>query len=185
MANFFSNRSLLQAAELFTRLYVFIFLNIYGLSKIFGGQFHRRGQLSPEMASRAANDLSGFDLAWLFFGYSQEYILFIGITQVVGALLLLANRTKILGVLLLIPVLLNIIIVDICFDIPSGATSSAIIYLVLLLLMLWFNRERVTNIWRAVTGPNTNDSTLKTGVFLIACAMVVLLFLFELKVIRG
>jgi hypothetical protein len=53
MPNLFSNRSLLQAAELFTRLYVFIFLNIYGLGKIIGGQFHQRGHLSPEVASRA------------------------------------------------------------------------------------------------------------------------------------
>lgn len=106
------------------------------------GQFHRRGHIPEKLAHTPLPEASGFDLAWTFFGYSRGYVLFIGISQVIGGFLLLWQRTKLLGVAILIPILLNIIVVDDCFTIPSGAMWSAVVYLFLLFLILYWNRKR-------------------------------------------
>lgn len=181
---FFSKSGWLNAAELAARIYVFIFLNIYGLGKMAGGQFFRSGNLPPAIAAKPAGDLTGFELAWLFFGYSQFYIYFIGITQVAGAFLLLWNRTKLLGTMLLFPVLLNIIIVDVCLGIPDGAMYSAVIYLLLLVLMLFFNRQQVKTVFQQMTAAHQRKEESVWWTVVLAGLMVVLLFLVEVFVIR-
>src|SRR5688572_13883855 len=97
-------------AELAARWYVFIFLNIYGVAKIAGGQFYRRGHVPAEVASMTLGDASAFDLAWTFMGYSFGYILFIGLAEIAGAWLLLWERTKLLGVAILLPIMINILV---------------------------------------------------------------------------
>lgn len=89
--------------ELAARWYLFIFLNIYGLGKIAGGQFYRQGHLPPDVANTLLSEVAAFDLAWTFMGYSFAYILFIGLAEVFGAWLLLWERTKLLGVAVLFP----------------------------------------------------------------------------------
>jgi len=174
----------LKAAELAARVYVFIFLNIYGLGKMAGGQFYRAGQLPEFIALKPAGELTGFELAWLFFGYSEFYIYFIGITQVAGAFLLLWNRTKLLGAMLLFPVLLNIIIVDVCFGISDGAMYSAVIYLLLLVFMLLLNRQQVKTVFQQMTAAQPREEGPVWWTVVLAGLMVVLLFLVEVFVIR-
>jgi len=86
-----------RVIELAARGYVFWFLNVYGFGKILGGQFYRRGRLPEDVAKTLLGDANGFDLAWTFMGYSFAYILFIGVAEIVGAWLLLWERTKLFG----------------------------------------------------------------------------------------
>jgi len=76
-------------------------------------------------------------------GYSYSYILFIGGMQLIGAFLLLFNKTKLIGTGVLIPILVNIIVFDAIFFDTYGALASAIIYFLLLFWILYFNKERV------------------------------------------
>lgn len=132
-----------QTVELAARWYVFIFLNLYGIGKILGGQFYRRGRLPEEVANTLLGQAGAFELAWTFMGYSFAYILFIGISQIVGAWMLLWERTKLLGVAILMPILVNIVVFDIIFLDTYGALASAVIYLTMLLVILACNQERV------------------------------------------
>ncbi len=129
--------------ELTFRWFVFVKLWAYGLGKIVGGQFHRAGQLPVDVAQTPIAEVGSFDLAWTFFGYSTGYIWFIGLSQVVSGLLLLFNRTKLLGVAILIPILLNIIVVDFFFEISNGAMLSAIIYFSMCMYILYYNRKQL------------------------------------------
>jgi hypothetical protein len=86
-----------QLLELAFRLYVFVFLNVYGLGKLLGGQFYTPESIPEEVASIPLGVASNFDLAWTFMGRSYGYILFIGISQLLGAWMLLFPRTKLLG----------------------------------------------------------------------------------------
>ena len=104
-----------RVIELAARWYVFWFLNVYGLGKILGGQFYRRGRLPEDVAKTFLGDANAFELAWTFMGYSFAYILFIGLAEVVGAWLLLWERTKRFGVAILLPVMVNIVVFDIIF----------------------------------------------------------------------
>lgn len=75
--------------ELALRFYVCLKIGIYAIGKMAGGQFYDKGKLPPELAVKPLQEVVGFDLAWTFFGYSYEYVLFIGISQLVGGLLFL------------------------------------------------------------------------------------------------
>ena len=122
----------------------------FGLGKIAGGQFYRRGRLPDEVATSLLGDASAFDLAWTFMGYSFAYILFIGLAEVVGAWLLLWERTKLLGVLILLPIMVNILVFDVIFLDKFGALASASIYTSLLFVILACNGERVVQAIRAL-----------------------------------
>ena len=142
--------------ETVCKWYVFIFLNLYGIGKIMGGQFYRRGHLPEEVANTTIGNASAYELAWSFMGYSFYYILFIGVAQIIGAWLLLWNRTKILGVTILFPIMVNIVVFDIIFLDVKDALVNAIIYLFMLIYILFANKEKVAAAFIALTKPATN-----------------------------
>lgn len=168
------NSKFLCYLELASRWYVFILLTTYGLGKLLGGQFYRKGDLPYEIANIPLSEVGGFDLAWSFMGYSYAYILFIGISQLIGASLLLFERTKLFGVFVLIPILLNIIVFDAIFFETYGAMASAILYLLLLVLVLVLNKERLIKILRLIS---LNESLVLTQHRLQTIGFVVLLIL--------
>lgn len=129
--------------ELALRFYICLKIGIYAVGKMAGGQFYDKGELPPNVAVKPLQEVGSFELAWTFFGYSYEYVLFIGISQLVGGLLLLWDKTKLLGVAILIPILLNIIIVDVFFKIGAGALFSAVFYFFCLMVILFLNQEKV------------------------------------------
>jgi hypothetical protein len=136
------------------RYYVFLFLLVYGLGKLMGGQFYRRGELPADVAALTLGEVEAFPLAWTFMGYSGAYIAFVGISQIIGALLLLHERTKLLGVTILIPILVNIIVFDIIFlNDGNAALGNAILYLLMLCAILYFNRRKVITAFNALTAP--------------------------------
>lgn len=165
--------------ELAARWYVFIFLNVYGVAKIAGGQFYRRERLPPEVAATLVGDVTSFDLAWTFMGHSFAYILFIGLAEILGAWLLLWERTKLLGVVILLPIMVNILVFDVIFLDKYGALASATIYTLLLLVILLLNRERVVQAIRALV-PDATPGKLpfpeKAKVVVAALIVMGLLF---------
>ena len=165
--------------ELAARIYVFGLLSTYGLGKIVGGQFYRT--IPPELAQTPLGEIGSFDLAWTFFGYSSLYIYFIGGSQLIGAFLLLFEKTKLLGAAILIPILLNIIVVDFCFEISWGAMTSAIFYFTALCFMLYCNREQVIKAFNVLTGfPKLNISFQQKIIrILIAAFIVAIVFFIE------
>ncbi len=165
--------------DLAARWYVFVFLNVYGLGKIAGGQFYRRGRLPEDVVGVALGEASAFDLAWTFMGYSFAYILFIGLAEVIGAWLLLWERTKLLGVAVLLPIMVNILVFDLIFLDRLGALASATIYTVLLFVILICNQERVGEALRALTRPGTGERTsLKQRLVPAAIALLAMALLF-------
>ncbi|MBM3783760.1 MAG: hypothetical protein FJW30_05330 [Acidobacteria bacterium] len=151
------SQSRARVVELAARWYVFIFLNIYGIGKILGGQFYRRGHLPPDVASLTLDQAGPFELAWTFMGYSFAYIFFIGIAEVAGAWFLLWNRTKLIGVAILLPIMVNIIVFDVIFLDKYGALASATIYTLLLFLIVALNGDRVLQAIRTLL-PSSNEA---------------------------
>jgi len=72
-------------------------------------------------------------LFWYFFGYSHVYGTFIGLGETVAGLLLLIPRWATVGAIALLPISVNITVLDFSFDFP------AVKYFVLVLTLL--------NIW--------------------------------------
>lgn len=168
--------------ELVLRQCVFIILNIYGLSKLLGGQFYMKGKLPAEVANTTLGEASGFSLAWTFMGHSYAYILFVGVFQLLGAWFLLWNKTKLIGVLILLPIMINIIVFDIIFLDVYPALANAIIVLLMLFLILFFNREIVKDIVNKLTNfqPKTSVPIKKRLIsFGITILLIALIFSFD------
>jgi len=135
-----------EILEITCRLYVFFFLNVYGIGKIIGGQFYTSSRIPDEIAIMPIGLVPDFELAWVFMGRSFGYILFIGLAEIIGACLLLFNKTKLIGTLILIPVMVNVIVFDIFFLDEYGALFSATLYLLMLLTILVINKEKISKL---------------------------------------
>ncbi len=101
----------------------------YGFDKIFKSQFYLP---EPNILYSQVGDLSRDILYWSTIGTSRFYSISLGIIEVFTALLLLINRTRILGLLFAIGVFANVILVNFGFDISVKTFS------ILLLLMTIF-----------------------------------------------
>ena len=104
-----------EILEITFRLYVFFFITAYGVGKVIGAQFYTAASMPEGLDLMPIGQVSDFDLAWVFMGRSYGYMLFIGLAEVLGAILLLSNKTKLIGGYLLIPIMLNIVVFDIFF----------------------------------------------------------------------
>lgn len=124
------------------------FLN-YGYSKLTDdGQF---GISAGEMAT-PIKDLSLFRVMWYLFDH-EPFKIVIGILQMITGILLLFNRTAILGVMFFIPIAANILLMDISFMPKSLAIPFAkrfTFYFLLCFLILWNDRERIKIMWNAM-----------------------------------
>ena len=168
--------------ELVLRQCVFIILNIYALSKLLGGQFYMKGKLPAVVANTTLGEASGFSLAWTFMGHSYFYVLFIGFSQLLSAWFLLWNKTKLIGILILIPIMVNIIIFDIIFLDVYPALANAIIVFLMLLLILFFNKETIKETYkRLINSPINYKVPLKRRLitFGITVLIIVLIFTFD------
>jgi len=166
--------------ELTARFYVFTLLTIYGLGKCLGGQFYKKGNLPEEISNIPLSEIGGFDLAWTFMGYSYTYILFIGVSQLIGATLLLFEKTKLLGVFILVPILINIIVFDAIFFETYGALASAILYLFLLITVLILNRVQVMEILEIVLHYNKSSvrNSQETRLKMLGIVLVLMMLVF-------
>lgn len=116
---------------LFTRYYISLVLFLYGIIKLFGMQmvFPSYSQLATPLG-----DLLPMRFSWLFIGYSTPYQFFSGMMETFAAILLLYRRTATLGVLLATAVLLNVAVLNLCYDIPVKIYSIQLVTCCLFLL---------------------------------------------------
>ncbi|MGI4867398.1 MAG: hypothetical protein ACRYFZ_25995 [Janthinobacterium lividum] len=114
-------------------------LSLIGWQKIFNLQFF----VPLGMLDLPFSSFSGEDLTWAYFGHSYPYRCVIGALQIGGALLLLFHRTRLLGVLTLLPVLVNILLINYFYQLPVGVFWQAMIHLAALLYLLGLDYERL------------------------------------------
>ena len=85
----------------------------YGISKLDGSQFY----ISPERLLPSVGADDPFNLFWITMGVSKSYAFFGGLLETAAGILLLFRKTTTLGCLIAIPVLLNVVMTDISWDI--------------------------------------------------------------------
>jgi hypothetical protein len=114
----------------------------YGFAKIlktqFAHSFHRDDSL--------VSSLNGFNLTWNYFAHSYALAVIIGLLQIFGSILLLFRKTTLLGVSILLPILVNILLINIFYDIASGAFLNSVLFtlgLLYLLLLRWVDLKEV------------------------------------------
>jgi hypothetical protein len=114
-------------------------ISTYGFAKIMKTQFS-----TPNYRlDMALSDLNGFQLTWYYFGYSYTLAVLIALFQIGGSCLLLFRRTTLLGVMILLPVMVNIMFINMFYDIAVGAFFNSVTFTLGLLLFLFLDFDKL------------------------------------------
>ena len=108
--------------HLISRYFLATIMLMYAITKIMGTQFSS----PPSIHDKAVNQLSGFELTWLFYGYSFWYGMFIALSQITAAFLLFFKKTTRIGIVLYLSIMINIVMIDFAYNI-KGAKGMALI----------------------------------------------------------
>lgn len=113
------------------RYYLAVNMFGYGFAKVFHLQmpFPYLSQLVQPFG-----DKSPMGLAWSFIGYSNAYSAYTGWGEVIGGALLLFRRTTTLGAIVSAVVMLNVMVLNYCFDIPVKLFSSVLFLMCVVLI---------------------------------------------------
>ncbi|MVM35387.1 hypothetical protein GO755_35530 [Spirosoma sp. HMF4905] len=111
----------------------------YGAAKILKTQF----QPPNYVLETPIKELSGFWLTWTYYGYSQTMAYILGWTQILGCILLLFRRTRLIGVFVLLPVMVNIDLIDHFYEISPLAYYNALHYTFLLFFLLALEYDKL------------------------------------------
>jgi uncharacterized membrane protein YphA (DoxX/SURF4 family) len=104
----------------------------YGFAKVFDLQF------SPPLAYRlneTYGNSSPMGLLWTFMGTSVPYTVFAGLAEVVPGVLLFFRRTSTAGAMMSAAVMLNVAMLNFCYDVPVKLYSTELLLLSLFLLL--------------------------------------------------
>ena len=119
-------------ALVYARYFVGLTLISYGVAKFLVGQFPGPSLYSVDVLY---GEMSPMGLAWRFFGYSDTYKIFMGVSEILAGFLLLFRRTVVLGALVSIAVCTNIVLVNFSFDVPVKLFSSHLLVFSILVLL--------------------------------------------------
>ena len=92
---------------------------------------------------KTVSELTGMELMWAFYSYSKSFAMTLGIIEIIGGILILIKKTRIIGCLLTSTILVNVIFQDIYFGVHLGALKAAILYQILILIILWLNKKKL------------------------------------------
>ena len=124
----------------YARYYVGLTILIYGFMKIFGSQF---GFPPLRLFETPFGSLSAPQLFWAFMGYSKVYGTFIAISEITGGFLLLFSRTKLIGSIMIIIIMVNVLLLDIAF--LNSAIIFSIHLLLIAIIILYPHLKRIIN----------------------------------------
>lgn len=120
------------------RLALIFAMLLYGLVKVFKGQF---GDHGLERLLQTVGDMSPMGLAWTFMGHSLFYNIFIGSAEILGGIFLIFRKTVTLGSIIIIGVMSNVLMMNLTYDIPVKLVSAHLVLMASVLLLA--NGQRV------------------------------------------
>ena len=147
---------------------------IYGLGKII--QFDGAVEVN-----KTVSEMTGMELMWAFYGYSKSFAITLGVFELIGGFLILIKKTRIIGCLITSTILVNVIFQDIYFGVHLGALKAAIFYQILILIILWLNKEKLIRGMKVLLESNKFEQS-KTKLFiklLIAFGVFLILRILE------
>ena len=119
-------------AHLFLRYALAISMVTYGMSKVIKLQFPTPGFTR---LSEPYGESSPMGLLWTFMGYSTAYTFFAGASEMLAALLLFFRRTAVAGALVTAAVMMNIALLNFCYDVPVKIGSVHLFVAAIVLLI--------------------------------------------------
>ena len=127
-------------------------LATFGFQKIFHLQF-----LTPlGMLDESFSSFSGEWLTWSYFGHSYAFICVIGGLQIIGSFMLLFSRTRLLGLMVILPILLNIMLIDFFYGLAPGVLAHATFMTMAAIYILLLDYDRLVLFFLKYLNPETS-----------------------------
>jgi hypothetical protein len=161
-------------------------LYMYGMSKLAHMQFH----LPSEIAHRPVGSLSGYELTWFYYGYSRTYACILGLTQVLGATLLLFRKTALAGALAMMPVIANILLINLFILVNDyGPAFMGTIIFISLLLIIWPERRSLISLVWTTQPTEASESRAfhhwVRALIVVAVLAIILMGVYHSNAMRG
>ena len=123
--------------QVILRVFLFAAMMLYGLVKVFKGQFSDAGL---ELLLQPVGEMSPMGLAWTFMGHSMMYNIFLGVVEVFGGILLLNRKTVTFGSFVIMGIMANVFMMNLAYDVPVKLFSFHLLLMSLILFIVDWNR---------------------------------------------
>lgn len=117
--------------NIYSRYYLAFMMLHYGFAKIFGNQF---AEPWPNDLIQPLANLNVHSLLWDFMGASRSYNFFAGLLEVIPGALLLFRKTSVIGAIASIAVLLNVLMLNIGYDVQVKTMTLHLILIGIFIL---------------------------------------------------
>jgi hypothetical protein len=162
-----SREQLVDFIILTLRWYLAFYMFSYGWGKMTGDQF---GVYDPAILEKPLKEVDKFYLAWHLFSLDQPFNTITGLIQILGAALIVFNRTVLPGALLLLPVLGQIFLIDLAFTTNIFGLALPIRLACMIisdLLILFYYKDRMILVWTNLTSGVTTKFKYKWWIFIL------------------
>lgn len=132
-----------------------------------GGQF---GIYDPAILEKPLKEVDKFHLAWHLFSLDKSFDILTGLMQILVAILIVINRTTLVGALLLLPILGQIFLVDQAFTTEMFGSALPVRLAGMIisdLLILLYYKDRMLLVWNNLTNGITTKFKYKWWIFLL------------------
>jgi len=139
----------------------------YGWGKLTMSQFSVH---DPSILEQPLKNVNTFYVAWYLYGQSYFFNIVTGILEIIAAILLLFNRTVLIGALMVLAVLGNIFIIDVSFTTSVFGYALPIRILGMMisaLLILFYYKKRIISAFKMLTDGITTKFKYQWWIFLI------------------
>lgn len=131
----------------------------YAISKILLTQFI---VLPFDNWQKTLEETNGITLAWAFLGHAPWFQVMLGFFELIPSLLLLFRRTALGGAVLMLPLTLNVLLINYALELWSSTQSTSLFFFILNLLILLIEWQKIAAAVRVVM--NTGLLFRKAGI---------------------
>jgi hypothetical protein len=170
-----SNNKQLFSIEALLRYFLGFSLLSYGLTKIFQTQFITVSFATWQLPLER---LSGIALTWAFLGRSSWFQVLLGFLEFIPAILLLFRRTALLGAILLLPMTLNVFVINHALELWSDTRTLSMQYLAVNVLILLIEWKKIRNILMIIINKGSRFKHFRWEALIILVAVIAYLYPF-------
>jgi len=143
---------------------------VYAITKILKTQFV---VIPFAMWEVPLEKVSGKTLAWAFLGHSGWFEILLGFLELIPGLLLLFRRTTLAGAILLLPVTLNVYLINVALNLWDETKLLSLVLVILNIIVLLFEWRKIRDLIIIVVGKvKTRFNIWEMAINLILIAVV-------------
>ena len=171
-------KSILSSKELYlglTRYFLGLMMITYAITKILRTQFV---VLPFNIWQQPLESVSGRTIAWSFLGYSWWFQILLGILEFIPSVLLLFRRTTLLGAILLLPMTLNVFLINYALDLWKETQQISLVLVILNFIILILEWKKIRTVWEIILLKATKFRLSAVEVAINIVIVTLLLFFF-------